>query len=403
MSSLELQVISSPAELRTNAPVWDALWKRSEVTLPGAQAEPLAIWLEEFAPRKPFRALVLRDGPRMVASLPLVEQRMAGVLRVGCLPNNYYAMGGDLAIDPDCDRQQVFEQLAAALKRLPWRMLMIQDIAIDAPRWRHFHQATTDAGMAAEIEHRWDTGITDIPHDWKLFMASRSRKVRSAMKRSFERLRDAGGSELRVLETVASHEIEQHLRRGFEVEDRSWKSGAGTSVLRLPRVFRFYCRQAAALAASGNLELAFLEHAGQPIGFMYGIHAKGVYYPAKIGYDDQFAAFSPGQLLNCQMLERFQENAKLEHLDFHGPIGPAFGRWATRSYRSGQLLVAVRGQLGRAICRAIPKLRSRIRTLRNRWRGSAPTAIETYPLRATGKQNTESSSDCLASGEVTLV
>ena len=403
MPFLELQVISSPAELRTNAAAWDTLWQRSSVTLPGAQAEPLAIWLEEFAPRATFRALVLRDGPRMVASLPVIERRLAGVLRVGCLPNNYYAMGGDLAIDPDCDQQQLFGQLAAALKRLPWRTLMIQDIAIDAPRWRLFQQATTDAGMAAEMEHHWDTGITDIPHDWKLFMASRSRKVRSAMKRSFERLRDAGGSELRVLENVASHEVEHHLRRGFEVEDRSWKSGAGTSVLRLPRVFRFYCRQAAALAISGNLELAFLEHAGRPIGFMYGIHAKGVYYPAKIGYDDQFAAYSPGQLLNCQMLERFQENPKLEHLDFHGPIGPAFGRWATRSYRSGQLLVGVRGQLARVVCRAIPTLRSRLRVLRHRWRGSAAPSFEIYPLQPTGKQQTDSSSDCLAAGELTLV
>lgn len=403
MSAFALEVLSSPAELRASAAAWDALWKRSAVTLPGAQAEPLAIWLEEFAPRSKFHALVLRDGVRMVASLPLVEQGLAGVLRVGCLPNNYYAMGGDLAIDPDCNPQQVFTHLTAALKQLPWRMLAIQDIAIDAPRWRQFQEAAANAGLAADFEHRWDTGITDIPHDWKQFMASRSRKVRSAMKRSFERLRDAGGSELRVLEYVASHEVEQHLRRGFEVEDRSWKSGAGTSVLRLPRVFRFYCRQAAALAASGNLELAFLEHAGQSIGFMYGIHAKGVYYPAKIGYDDKFAAFSPGQLLNCQMLERFQQMHELEHLDFHGPIGPAFGRWATRSYRSGQLLVAVRGAVGRTVCRAIPKLRSRLRTLRNRWRGSAPPAIEIYPLRPNGKQSTESSSDCLSSGEVTLV
>jgi CelD/BcsL family acetyltransferase involved in cellulose biosynthesis len=282
-------------------------------------------------------------------------------------------------------------------------MLSMHDIAIDAPRWRQFQQATINAGMPADFEHRWDTGITDIPHDWKLFLASRSRKVRSAMKRSFEKLQVAGGSELRVIEQLAAHEVEQQLRRGFEVEDRSWKSGAGTSVLRLPRIFRFYCRQAAALAASGNLELAFLEHAGQPIGFMYGLHAKGVYYPAKIGYDDQFAAYSPGQLLNSQMLERFQQNDELEHLDFHGPISPAFGRWATRTYRNGQLLVAVRGRVGRAACRAIPALRARLRALRNRWRGSAPPAIEIYPLKPTGRQQTDSISDCQSLVEESLV
>ena len=42
------------------------------------------------------------------------------------------------------------------------------------------------------------------------------------------------------------------LRRGFEIEDRGWKATEGTSVLRTPRVFDFFYRQAEQLAGGTN-------------------------------------------------------------------------------------------------------------------------------------------------------
>ncbi|MGD9644637.1 MAG: GNAT family N-acetyltransferase [Pirellulales bacterium] len=394
MARLDWHLVTSRAELRSIAPKWNDLWRRSHVTLPAAQAEPLAIWLEEFAPDALFRAVVLRQGDRLLASLPLVERRLAGAVTVGSLPNNYLSLCGDLAIDQDCDQQAVVELLADAFGSLPWRLVTLQDVAIDAPRWQLLQQALQKTGQFAEFEHRWDTGVTDIPHDWDLFFGSRSRKLRSAMKRSHERLRDSGGSALVVIDDFAPHEVEPYLRRGFEVEDRSWKSGAGTSVLRVPGLFRFFGRQAAALAATGNLALAYLEHASQPIGFLYGIHAKGVFYPAKIGYDERFAAYSPGQLLNCQVLERLNRQPHWEYLDFHGPLTSTFGRWATRSYRSGDLLVAANSKLGSLPWRARLKLRPALRDLRNRWRRQPPSTVEIYPLH--GKRHTDSTASWAA-------
>ena len=76
------------AELRAAAPTWDDLWQRSDCTSPLAQAGPIADWLAHFAPADRFRALVVADAGRWLAALPLVERRMAGVLRAGALPCN---------------------------------------------------------------------------------------------------------------------------------------------------------------------------------------------------------------------------------------------------------------------------------------------------------------------------
>ena len=334
MASFDVRIITSVAELRSLATPWDDLWRRSRVTQPAAQAEPLAIWCEEFAPGATFRALVLRDGERMIASLPLVEKRVGRYFRAGALPNNPYAIGGTLAIDSEYAEEQITPLLAEALRTLPWGLFSLQFINIDAPRWRSLARALAARGILADFQYAYDTGITDIPHDWQLYMASRSGKLRNSIKKSHERFRDAGGGELKLLRACEPGEIEEVLRRGFEVEDRSWKSRTGTSVLRTPGVFRFYCRQAQALAASGNLELVFLEHAGQAVAFLYGIHGKGIFYPPKIGYDDfdRFAAFAQSQTaLNYQMLEKFQQIPGRAAIDFHGPLGSGFARYGQRA------------------------------------------------------------------------
>ena len=80
------------------------------------------------------------------------------------------------------------------------------------------------------------------------------------------------------------------MRRAFEIEDRGWKATQGTSVLRSPRVFEYFCRQARQLAQWDQLELTFLKLAGQPIAFEFGNRSKRTYFSPKVGFDENFSA-----------------------------------------------------------------------------------------------------------------
>ena len=81
------------------------------------------------------------------------------------------------------------------------------------------------------------------------------------------------------------------------VEIASWKREVGTAIASDPAkeaFFRSYFRQA---AARGMLRMAFLRIDGRAAAMQIAVESGGRYWLFKIGYDEAFAACSPGTLL----------------------------------------------------------------------------------------------------------
>jgi CelD/BcsL family acetyltransferase involved in cellulose biosynthesis len=248
--------------------------------------------------------------------------------------------------------------------QLPWPLLWLDGVAIDTPRWQALRHALDAVGMAVNVDARFDIGRVEIDHDWQRYQAGWSRTHRRNMKRYSRKLQETGELELRDYTAVTPAEVEGLLRRGLEVEDRSWKGAAGTSVLRSEGMFEYFVRNSRLLAERGQLELVFLEHNGQPIAFELGWYAKGVYHAYKVGYDEAFAAAAPGQLLRYLLFERFYGESPRRAVDFAGVLSDATGKWCTSTYRVGRLLVAPRKLIGRLALSAYRNLWPHLRRLR---------------------------------------
>ena len=130
------------------------------------------------------------------------------------------------------------------------------------------------------------------------------------------------------------------------VEDRSWKDAACTSIRRTPGIAEFMLRQAKCLAASGQLWLAFLRCDRRDAAFCYGVFAKGVLHSVKIGYDAEFAALSPGHLLQYHLLQAVHADAKVEAVDYIGQLTEYHASWRPESYPFARLAFAARQAVG---------------------------------------------------------
>lgn len=390
MSPLETRLLSSPDELREHAGAWNDLWQASPTCLPSVRAEPLAEWLEAFAADEPVRLIVVEDAGRFAAALPLCGWRIPGGLRAGGLPDNDWSASGDLLLRPGVDRPAAIRAIVSLLPQLPWKLLWLNGLDAELEAWRLFQAALAQRGIAHHRHDVYRVGLVEIADDWRAYQASRSRNHRQYLRKARGRLEAAGGGELVVRRNPAAEEIEPLLRRGFEVEQRSWKGAAGTAVLQSPRAFEFYCRQARALAAAGHLQLVFLEHAGQAIAFEYGWSAKGTYFSPKVGYDEAFGQLSPGQLLRYQLFERFHADPDLHLVDFNGPLAEATARWATRDYAVSRLLVGARGPMARGRVAAYRALYPRLLAVRRRLRrGSASGGVPVEPRPLVSKPRPE--------------
>jgi CelD/BcsL family acetyltransferase involved in cellulose biosynthesis len=296
--------------------------------------------------------------------MPLLHRKVAGFIDAGVMPANHWSPSGDLLMDPDVDANQVADMLVAAMGELPWQLVWLEDVAIDSVRWKALFDALARAAVATDYQDQFEIGRIEIEHDWPAYQRRWSRKHRQQMARQARRLAENGEVRLRRLVRLAPEEVEPWMRRGFEIEDQSWKGAADTSVLRTPGMFDFFIRQAQQLTRWGQLEIAFLECGERPVAFAYGHSAKGVYHSHKIGYDPAYAAYSPGQLLRYSMLKQLYDQLEFRAVDYIAP-SDAHRKWKPTFYRVGRLIVAPRSLVGRAVLHAYKRGWSKHRRPRN--------------------------------------
>lgn len=366
MAGQHLRVMNSTAELRSQASSWDRLWQQSSLAAPSARANVVALWVDTFAPEAEFRCFLVEQQGRPVAALPLVGKRFLSVVNAAKLPCNMWAASGDLLIDHEADVESALEMIIGGLAELPWGVFVFEQISFEQPGWQAFLAALRQAGWYNGILEQHRVGQVEISGDWKAYEATRKSRHRQRRRRNARMLEKCGVTKLTLHRDLAKDEVSQLFKLGCEIEERSWKSASGTTILQNTPVFDYYLREAEQLAEWGQLELAFLHCGERPIAFCYGWNAKGARYCVKVGYDHAFAKYGPGQQLIMRLLEQFHADEQCALYDFHGRLVPWTESWITRDYPVGRLVVSSGGLVNRGICGAYTTLHPVLKRLRRR-------------------------------------
>jgi CelD/BcsL family acetyltransferase involved in cellulose biosynthesis len=366
--------LTSIDDLRRAAPAWDDLWWRSDVSSPTARAELLAQWLERFAAKRDFHAFVVEEDGRWVAALPIVGQRLMGVLPVGALPCNPWSPCGELLLDPAADTAAALDAILAAAGTESWQWLWFNDTVLHSSRWRAFVQACDRVDIVSATHERYPVARIEICRDWDYFLKNLSRAHRQATSKAVRRLNDEGRLQFELQSRLEPGDVKPWLEKVFDVENRSWKGNEGSSVLSTPGMFEFFLAQAQQLARWGQLEVATLELEGHLLAAMYGFSAKGIFYAHKIGYDPQFAHFSPGQVMFWHILEKLHAEGQWQAIDCIGPVTEAISRWRPATYSIGRVVAAPQRLVGRMAMHAYKNWWPAVRRLRKSLTSKAPAA-----------------------------
>lgn len=370
MSTLQTLTLSNLSE---HAEQWNALWNASDVLRPSNRAECVELWRDTFAKEAEFRAIVIRQGERFVAAIPLVRDSL-GCMTTYRLPNNCMTATGDLLIDSEADANAVTRLMAEQLMSLPGSFAIFEEIDVTADRWRRLLDALAAAGCQMHASTGFDVGLVDILHDWDAYTRSWSRNHRSAVKRTRKKLETEGHIDVVRLRDPSDEQLHEVLETCFAIEDRGWKGENGTSILKTPRLSQYCHREAKLMRDRGMLDLWLLKLNDQIIAFEYCQFAKGTCFSCKISFDPAFERFSPGRLLRYYQLERYHDDPVARQLDTLGIHCEAKAKWTTRTYKSGRCFVSIGGPTANLLL-AGSKLAKRC-VDRFRGRKDEPAAIE---------------------------
>lgn len=364
MNSLTIYELKSLNELQARAAEWDDLWQRSDVTIPLARAGHVAHWIETFAPKATFRAVIVEQEGRFLAALPLVVRRIKKLFKVHTLPNNHWATNGELLVDQNCDRERVLDALLKYLgKSRP--LLWFDRVNYDEPQWLSFQDAVQRAGWLIGRREAYRTAHLEIGDDFEAYEAGLSASHRRNCRSGVKQLEKLGEVKFIRCETQNPDEVDAFVLRAFEVENRSWKGPAGTSVLSSPGMLEYYQAEARLAAAAGHLDLTILQAGDRDVASAYSFCGKGTTFEVKLGYDEEFKRVGPGHLLLRHKLRRLFADPQAKLLDEHGPLLTWIQNWTKHSYSVGRLVATQPHLLGRTMFKAYddwwPRLRSRLR------------------------------------------
>jgi len=285
-------------------PHWQTL--AEEASEANCFAEPwfVSAGLAAFAARDEVRLLEVWENGRLLGVLPLCIGRDYGRMRVRHVENwrhHHDFLGTPLV---RAGREQAYwAAILGHLDAADWApgFLHVTGLLEDGPVHRGLQ-----AARACPIVHRSVRAAlhSDLSPQAYYEHAVRKKK-RKEIKRLESRLAELGP--LACVTLVAPEDLPAWCDAFLALERSGWKGQGGTALACAPATEAFFRQALAGAAAAGRLEFLRLDLSGEPIAMLVNFLAPPGSFSFKIAFDEDFARFSPGVLLqieNLRMLAR---------------------------------------------------------------------------------------------------
>jgi CelD/BcsL family acetyltransferase involved in cellulose biosynthesis len=317
--------------------------------------EWLSTWWRHFGGDRTLAATAVRDGPDLMALLPLYVAA-EGPLRVVRFLGN----GPGDQLGPVCapaDKARVAKILSAVLAEAPWRWdVFVGDELPGNEDWGGLLGASVLSRGASPVLSFGEGG-------WDEYLASISSKLRSEIRHDTRKLAREHDVGFRLADDP--DRLDEDLDVLFALHSARWNGSAfGT---RHQRFHRDFARRA---SERGWLRLWFLEIGGQPVAAWYGFRFAGVESHYQGGRDPGWHRSSVGLVLLAHSIREAIEDGVSQYRFLRGAEGykyrlakedPGLETIALARGVKGRAALRARGMAGaaRALGRRVPRVGDR--------------------------------------------
>lgn len=313
---------------RLHATAGDAVWIDAPASLTTAfVAEWQALAAEAAAPNPFFEEWNLRPALAQLVhrgDVALLAYREAGRL-AGLLPvaraRNYYdrpirhltgwlhdnAFCGIPLVRRGAEEGFWHAALAAADRYAGFAFFLhLPGLAADSSVTRALLRVLGETGRAATVVGREERALLSSPlGSSAYFEAAMSAKKRKELRRQAKRLGELG--EVRFERFSCSDGLDDWIDRFLALENAGWKGDEGSSLASHASVAAWFRAALQGGAAAGRLERLALTLDGAPVAMLATFIAAPGSFSFKTAFDERYAKFSPGVLLqqeNLALLDR---------------------------------------------------------------------------------------------------
>jgi len=291
-----------PEALAHGSLAWDRLLEHSPRASPFAGWAWHGAWVSAAPPEEVHasQAVLLRGAAGALEAVVPVAVRWVRFRRsrvraltwaigdLGC-PDHL-----DVPALPDADLAAV----VPALTSLDWDVMVLGNLAPDAPNAARLAAALLRLGCAIRREALWSCPYLELPSSWEEYLASLSPTRRQTLRRKERNLqRDHAVS----VTDYGAERLDEGWRRLVTLHEQRWGGTGSFSDPRVERLHRCFARE---LGRRGQLWLTTLDVDGEPAAGWYGFANHETVYFYQSGRDPRWEDQSVGVLLMATMIRR---------------------------------------------------------------------------------------------------
>jgi len=283
-------------------------------------------------------------GNDMAACVPVVRARRGPGYPVLATWRHRYCFLGTPLVRSDDDGGAVAALIALLARSVGSSRLIVLDWMATGPVAALVQQAIADAKMGSVVWEKFERAVVGS--------ADRSQAVglhghhRRNVARLRRRLEETLGASVRMTRRSDGEFIDNFL----SLEASGWKGRQGTAMASRGADATFFHEMATGLAARGRLDLVGLETETETIAMKCTLVAGEAAFCFKAAYNEGFARYSPGTLLEVENLNAFC-NSDLAWMDScTNPRNEPINRlWGGRRELTTLALTPDQGLAGRAM------------------------------------------------------
>ncbi|HEY5051982.1 MAG TPA: GNAT family N-acetyltransferase [Solirubrobacterales bacterium] len=307
------------------------------------------------------RLLVLRDGDGWSACMPVhLEKRWhrAPIRSLATWRGHpLYGLLGTPLIAPE----QPGESLARLLEEIPGsapgaRFGSLELVAGDGPLGEALPALLEERRPRPIRFERYERAVLRRRPEPTYAEETLSSKHRRELRRQGRKLSEKLGGELVVTDRAGDDDAYADF---VALETAGGLATHGTTIAAHPGHVAFFTEMCRAFAARGRLQLLALQAGDQTVAMKCNLLAGSAIFFFKIAYDERWSKYSPGILLELEMLKLFHENSDVDFMDSCADANNAMINrlWPDRRELTTHLLPAA-GAAGRATRPALATARS---------------------------------------------
>lgn len=304
---LTVRVVDPLALSEELATAWDRLAEEASEPNPFAERWCLQSALHLLDPERQARLVMVMDGQggALVGVMPLAPATRYGRLPLRHVtgwahPNHFH--GAPLV-------RAGFEQLFWSIllgwcDAAPWAhtLVHVPRLSEGGPLHCGLVQASRARGTVAATVHREERALLDSSLSPEAYWDTAVRaKKRKELRRQANRLAEQGG--LRFRRWQADEAVDPWIDAFLDLEIRGWKGRAGSALASHGDTEAWFRAIITAAAEKGRLDMRVLGLSDRPLAMLINFLCPPGGFSFKTAFDEEFARFSPGVLLQQDNLD----------------------------------------------------------------------------------------------------